>query len=102
LLDIAARLVDLEALVADYVYHPDFHGSFSLKAILPALVPGAGYKDLAVTNGNAAALAFETFRTLPSGREKERVRAEMLEHCARDTWGMLEIYRALKAQVGLI
>ena len=102
LLDIAARLVDLEALVADYVYHPDFHGSFSLKAILPALVPGAGYKDLAVTNGNAAALAFETFRTLPTGREKERVRAEMLEYCARDTWGMLEIYRALEAQVGLI
>ncbi len=55
-----------------------------------------------MTNGNAAALAFETFRTLSSGREKERVRAEMLEYCDRDTWGMLEIYRALEAQVGLV
>ncbi len=100
LLDIAARLVDLEALISDYVYHPDFHGSFSLKAILPALVPGAGYKDLAVSNGNAAALAFETLRTLPSGPEKEHVRAGMLDYCARDTWGMLEIYRTLEARVG--
>ncbi|MGD1149357.1 MAG: DUF2779 domain-containing protein [Thermoanaerobaculaceae bacterium] len=39
LLDIAARLADLLPVVREHVYHPDFHGSFSLKSVLPALVP---------------------------------------------------------------
>ncbi len=39
LLDIAERLADPLPIVRAHVYHPDFHGSFSLKAVLPALVP---------------------------------------------------------------
>ena len=97
LLDIAARLVDLEVLVADYVYHPDFHGSFSLKAVLPALVPGAGYQDLEIHNGSAAALAFETLQALPPGSAKARLRMAMLDYCAQDTWGMVEIFQTLRA-----
>ncbi len=99
LLDIAARLIDLEALVADNVYHPAVHGSLSLKAVLPALAPGAGYHDLAVSNGNAAALAFERLRAMPGGPEQNRLRADMLSYCARDTSGMMDIFRALQALV---
>ena len=36
---IVDRLVDLLPVIRDYVYHPDFGGSFSLKSVLPALVP---------------------------------------------------------------
>ena len=39
LLAIAARLADPLPVVRAHVYHPDFHGSFSLKSVLPALVP---------------------------------------------------------------
>ncbi len=39
LLAIAARLADPLPIVRAHVYHPDFHGSFSLKSVLPALVP---------------------------------------------------------------
>ncbi|MBZ5590542.1 MAG: DUF2779 domain-containing protein, partial [Acidobacteriia bacterium] len=39
LLDIAERLADPLPIVREHVYHPDFHGSFSLKSVLPALVP---------------------------------------------------------------
>lgn len=99
LLDIASRLVDLEALVADNVYHPQFHGSFSLKAVFPALVPGESYQNLAVQNGNAAALAFGALRIMPDGPEKDRLRNEMLDYCAQDTWAMVQIYRTLRALV---
>ena len=40
---IAERLVDLLPIIRNHVYHPDFGGSFSLKRVLPALVPEARY-----------------------------------------------------------
>jgi hypothetical protein len=40
---IRARLWDLWPLVKKNVYYPEFQGSFSLKAILPALVLGSTY-----------------------------------------------------------
>ncbi len=96
LLGIAARLVDLKTIVADHVYHPGFHGSFSLKAVLPALVPGCGYGALAIQDGGSAALAYERLRLLPPGTERDQLRADMLAYCAQDTWGMVEIYRVLR------
>ena len=96
LLDMAERLVDLETIVTDHVYHPDFHGSFSLKSVLPALVPGCGYDGLAIRDGGTAALAYERLRQLPPGPEKDELRAHMLDYCAQDTRGMLEIYRVLR------
>ena len=96
LLDIAERLVDLETIVTDHVYHPDFHGSFSLKSVLPALVPSCGYEGLAIRDGVAAALAYEQLRELSPGPETERLRADMLEYCAQDTRGMVEIHRVLR------
>jgi len=32
-------------------YHPQFHGSFSLKDVLPALVPSMKYETLAIREG---------------------------------------------------
>jgi hypothetical protein len=95
LLGIASRLVDLKAVVADHVYHPAFHGSYSLKTVLPALVPGCGYEDLAIKKGGTAALAYEQLRLMPPGPERDRLRADMIAYCRQDTWGMVEIFRLL-------
>jgi len=54
------RLVDLLPIVRSHVYHPDFGGSFSLKAVAPALVPGFTYDDLDIGNGGAASTALES------------------------------------------
>ena len=37
--DLESRLIDLHPVIRDYVYHPDFHGSVSLREILHPLVP---------------------------------------------------------------
>ena len=38
---VEARLFDLLPVVRNNYYHPEFRGSFSIKGVLPALVPGA-------------------------------------------------------------
>ncbi|TFH66709.1 MAG: DUF2779 domain-containing protein, partial [Gemmatimonadales bacterium] len=51
---ITSKLHDLLPIVRDLVYHPDFLGSFSLKAVLPALVPGLNHESLKVSEGQTA------------------------------------------------
>ena len=59
LMALSKRIKDLLPIVRDHVYHPDFGGSFSIKSVLPALVPGLGYDDLEIQGGSAASTALE-------------------------------------------
>src|SRR5579863_7336858 len=52
--NIQSRLWDLLAVLRAYVYHPQFMGSFSLKSVLPPLVPGMTYEDMEVAEGGQA------------------------------------------------
>lgn len=45
---IANRLTCLEKLTLASYYHPDMHGSWSLKQVLPTVVPHLDYANLAV------------------------------------------------------
>ncbi len=64
LLAIAARLADPLPIVRAHVYHPDFHGSFSLKSVLPALVPSVGIN---VGAGFAPNIAYPTLSDVGAG-----------------------------------
>ena len=37
---------------------PEFRGSFSIKSVLPVLVPGMGYDDLEVADGLTASVLY--------------------------------------------
>ena len=96
---IAERLVDLLPIVRNHVYHPDFGGSFSLKQVLPALVPGAGYAGLAVREGATATLLL--VRLLFAGDamapvERAQLRADLLAYGAQDTLGLAQIVARLR------
>jgi hypothetical protein len=56
---IQGRLWDLLPFVRQHVYHPEFQGSYSLKAVLPALVPDLTYDGMEVADGGAAGLVWE-------------------------------------------
>ena len=58
LLALCDRVVDLLKLVRDNYYHPGFHGSYSLKSVLPVLVPTLGYADLEIQEGLAASASY--------------------------------------------
>ena len=58
--EIQSRLWDLLPVVRNHVYHPRFAGSFSLKDVLPALVPEMTYGGMEIANGQDAGLAWES------------------------------------------
>jgi len=104
LLEVAARLVDLLPLVRDHVYHPAFGGSFGMKAVAPALVPGLSYAGLDIGEGGTASAVLEALllgegdQAVPAG-ERETVRRQLLAYCEQDTRAMVEVVAALRRLV---
>jgi hypothetical protein len=94
---IQSRLWDLLPIVRNHVYHPAFAGSYSLKAVLPALVPELSYEGMAVANGQDAGMAWES---LVRGRldqsERERTRKALLDYCGKDTLALVRLLEALR------
>jgi hypothetical protein len=95
LTEIAARLIDLLPVMRNHIYHPDFGGSFSLKNVLPALVPELSYDGLAIADGQSASL--ELVRLLFHGDGLEpAVRRDLLRYCHQDTWGLVKLLECLR------
>ena len=101
LLALCDRIVDLLQVVRDNYYHPEFHGSFSIKSVLPALVPDLAYDDLEIPEGLAASAAYGRLITgdIPQS-DKAKVREALLAYCERDTEAMVRVYEALLAESG--
>jgi hypothetical protein len=94
---VIARLWDLLDVIKNHYYHPGFQGSFSIKTVLPAVVPAFGYEDLEVRDGQMAAQAYERMVFVETDWvEKMRLRDALLRYCARDTLAMLELRKALR------
>jgi hypothetical protein len=90
------RLFDLHKPIEQHVRHPDFHGSTSLKRVLPALVDDLSYEGLAVSSGDVASLRYEAavWGDLPEA-EREAVFADLLAYCATDTLAMVRLFQEL-------
>jgi len=90
--NVRGRLWDLLPFVRKHVYHPDFRGSFSIKAVLPALVPGMAYDGLEVAEGNGAGVAWERIINGDlDAAERQRLKAALLAYCCQDTLAMVKI-----------
>ena len=90
------RLWDLLPIIREQYYHPAFQGSFSIKTVLPALVPHLTYEDLEIQHGGMAAqsylrMVFEESDWI----ERFRLREALMRYCARDTRALLEVRKAL-------
>ncbi len=96
-LDSAAdRIIDLMAIIKRNIYHPDFHGSVSLKSTLPVLVPKMSYEKLDIADGGSA---MAVFALLALGKfqptEAETRRKALLEYCEQDTLAMVRLHERL-------
>jgi predicted RecB family nuclease len=96
LLRVCARLWDLYPIIKAHYYHPAFNGSYSIKAVLPAVAPHLAYDDLEIQEGEMASLQFYRI-AFGNGdlAEKARLRTALLKYCERDTLAMVELRRAL-------
>jgi predicted RecB family nuclease len=97
LLRVCDRLWDLHPVVKAHYYHPAFHGSYSIKAVLPAVAPHLAYDDLEIQEGAMASLQFYRMAFGDADAdEKARIRTALLKYCERDTLAMVELRRALR------
>jgi len=96
-LKIIDRLKDLmKPFQARWYYTPDMKGSYSIKKVLPALVPELSYGDLEIEEGGTASNTFSQMaQGLFKGDEK-KTRDDLLEYCKLDTWAMVKIIEKLK------
>lgn len=100
LIELENKLIDLLPVLREHVYHPDFHGSFSIKSVLTPLVPELTYNDLVIVNGLVASVEIARLLFVAgkiSPEEVPRVRKDLLEYCKRDTWAMVKLLDKLRA-----
>lgn len=91
------RLWDLLPVVRANVYHPGFRGSYSIKSVLPALIPAMTYRGMEVADGAQAGLNWD--RLVRGGLEsaqRDRLREALLAYCAQDTLAMARLVEFLR------
>lgn len=96
LLALNERVVDLLPVARDHYYHPSQQGSWSIKAVLPALCPELRYGDLdGVQDGGMAMDAYlEALAPQTSVERKAEIECQLLAYCALDTFAMVRIWSA--------
>ena len=75
-------------------YVHTMHGSYSIKQVLPAVVPELSYENLAINNGGDASLAFMQM-VIEKDVDHTELRKQMLEYCGMDTFAMVKILERL-------
>jgi hypothetical protein len=95
--NIVSRIKDMMLLFQQrHFYVPEMRGSYSIKQVLPALVPGFGYDNLAIADGGSASMAFTSLIGETDLFKIMKIRQHLLEYCKLDTLAMVEILKVLK------
>ncbi len=101
------RLMQIHDNIADLMvpfqkkayYVPSMKGSYSIKSVLPALVPemAEAYKELdGVQNGGEAMQTYAKLPLIEDKQEVERLREALFRYCELDTFAMVKILKKLK------
>ena len=97
---ILARVVDLYPIARNRYYHPSQRGSWSIKSVLPAVVPELSYETLdGVQNGGDAQEAFlESISPQTPIERRETLQRQLLTYCALDTYAMVRLWQVFSAR----
>ncbi len=90
------RIRDLHKIISKDYYHPRFQGSFSIKSVLPAILPEMSYEYLEIQEGEVAGLAYQRMidPLTPVG-DKGEIKKDLLTYCGHDTLAMVKIREEL-------
>jgi hypothetical protein len=83
-----------------YYYAPEMKGSYSIKAVLPALVPELSYDELEINEGGLASITFESLQEETDMMIIAERREQLLEYCKLDTLAMVKILEKLITIIG--
>jgi len=93
---VIARLFDLEVVIRRGYYHPAFRGSYSIKRVLPVLVPNLSYDGLPIGDGGTAVAKFARMALGQYDSDQAaEIRRQLLRYCHLDTLAMVELHRRL-------
>lgn len=95
--EIQARMIDLMAPFRKNFRLPAMQGSYSIKYVLPALVPEMSYENMVIGNGTDASSAFYNLKNIQDENEKAKTRQALLDYCGLDTLAMVKILEKLQA-----
>jgi hypothetical protein len=79
-----------------WYYTPEMQGSYSIKKVLPALVPELSYKDLNIQEGGTASNTFSQMIQGTFEGDIEQTRKDLLAYCELDTLAMVKILEVLR------
>ena len=99
LLEARDKTQDLLAVVKHHFYHPAFRGSFSIKNVVPALLPEMAYDELDVADGMAATNLLERILCRPdelSATQCADLQTQLRAYCEHDTAVMVSLFAALQ------
>lgn len=104
LLALLPRIVDLLPVARNHYYHPSQMGSWSIKAVLPAICPDLSYEDLdEVQDGNGAVMAYRKATHHMMDRDSEEfwhIECQLKEYCRLDTLAMVRIWEYFTGRAG--
>ncbi|MDH5607152.1 MAG: DUF2779 domain-containing protein [Anaerolineae bacterium] len=99
LLNINQRIYDLMTIFSKgYYVHTEFHGSASIKKVLPVIDPDfdGQYAALEVSQGEEAMLAWHRLASTPlPPEERAEIIENLLAYCELDTLAMVKVWQAL-------
>ena len=79
-----------------HYYTAAMNGSYSIKKVLPALVPQFSYDNMDINNGMAASMSYENLYYEIDQTIIDKTKQDLLEYCGLDTLAMVEILKVLK------
>jgi len=97
LVELNNRIFDLGDIVnLGYYLHPKFKGSWSLKVVVPVMVPELSYEGMEIGKGDQAMTAWwSLINGNFSDEEAERTKTALLAYCKLDTWAMVKIWEKI-------
>ncbi|MEO6348857.1 MAG: DUF2779 domain-containing protein, partial [Aquaticitalea sp.] len=90
------RIVDLMPPFRKNYRLPAMQGKYSIKNVLPALVPELSYEGMIIGSGGVASAAFYNLKNVEDETEKGKTRNALLEYCGLDTLAMVKILEKLE------
>ncbi|MCD4811777.1 DUF2779 domain-containing protein [bacterium] len=97
-----SRMYDLMVIFRDPLYaDPKFKGSYSIKKVLPVLVPNLSYDGLDIGEGSVAMASWNEM-VYGEGKDREKVKKDLLKYCELDTLAMVRIWEGLVKTISQI
>lgn len=96
--NILNRLKDLMIPFREgWFYTPEMKGSYSIKVVLPALLPKFSYSNLEIKDGSTASSTYSSMIQGVFTGDKNKTKKALLEYCKLDTLAMVKILEKLNS-----